>query len=42
MVFSEQQLNKVDEIIRHYPEGKQKSAILTHIAFSTTARRWMA
>jgi|ERR1017187_484664 NADH-quinone oxidoreductase subunit E len=28
MVFSEQQLNKVNEIISHYPEGKQKSAIL--------------
>lgn len=28
MVFSEQQLNKVDEIIKRYPDGKQKSAIL--------------
>ena len=28
MVFSEQQLNKVNEIISRYPEGKQKSAIL--------------
>jgi NADH-quinone oxidoreductase subunit E len=28
MVFSEQQLNKVNEIISQYPEGKQKSAIL--------------
>ena len=28
MVFSELQLNKVNEIISHYPEGKQKSAIL--------------
>ncbi len=34
MVFSEQQLNKVNEIISRYPEGKQKSAILPllHIA----------
>lgn len=28
MIFSEEQLNKVDAIIKHYPEGKQKSAIL--------------
>ncbi len=28
MVFSEQQLNKVQEVINRYPEGKQKSAIL--------------
>lgn len=28
MVFSEKQLNKVDEIIKRYPDGKQKSAIL--------------
>ena len=28
MIFSEQQLNKVNEIIGRYPEGKQKSAIL--------------
>lgn len=34
MIFSEQQLNKVNEIIGRYPEGKQKSAILPvlHIA----------
>lgn len=34
MIFSEQQLNKVTEIIGRYPEGKQKSAILQvlHIA----------
>ncbi len=34
MIFSEQQLNKVTEIIGRYPEGKQKSAILPvlHIA----------
>ncbi|MFZ1529759.1 MAG: NAD(P)H-dependent oxidoreductase subunit E [Ferruginibacter sp.] len=32
--FSEQKLNKVNEIIGHYPEGKQKSALLPvlHIA----------
>ena len=28
MIFSEQQLSKVNEIIARYPEGKQKSAIL--------------
>ena len=28
MVFSEQKLNKVAEIIARYPEGKQKSALL--------------
>jgi NADH-quinone oxidoreductase subunit E len=28
MVFSEQQLSKVQEVISRYPEGKQKSAIL--------------
>ena len=28
MIFSEQQLAKVNEIIGRYPEGKQKSAIL--------------
>ncbi|MEO8413947.1 MAG: NAD(P)H-dependent oxidoreductase subunit E [Ginsengibacter sp.] len=34
MIFSEQQLNKVNEIIGRYPEEKQKSAILPvlHIA----------
>src|ERR1700733_13075412 len=26
--FSEEKLNKVKELISHYPEGKQKSAIL--------------
>ena len=26
--FSQEQLNKVAEIISHYPEGKQKSALL--------------
>ena len=32
--FSQEQLNKVAEIISHYPEGKQKSALLPvlHIA----------
>ncbi len=28
MIFSEEQLNKVDAIIKRYPDGKQKSAIL--------------
>ena len=28
MIFSEEQLDKVNELIRRYPEGKQKSAIL--------------
>ena len=28
MKFSEEQLKKVDEMISHYPEGKQKSALL--------------
>ncbi|MEO6537496.1 MAG: NAD(P)H-dependent oxidoreductase subunit E [Ferruginibacter sp.] len=28
IVFSEDKLNKVTEIISHYPEGKQKSALL--------------
>ena len=28
MIFSEEQLNKVNSIIKRYPEGKQKSAIL--------------
>jgi NADH-quinone oxidoreductase subunit E len=28
MIFSEEQLNKVNAIIKRYPEGKQKSAIL--------------
>ena len=32
--FSEEQLNKVNEIIARYPEGKQKSALIPilHIA----------
>ena len=33
MNFSEEKLNKVNEIISRYPEGKQKSAILASIAF---------
>ena len=35
--FSQEQLNKVAEIISHYPEGKQKSALLPvlHIAQDT-------
>ncbi len=39
MVFSEQQLTKVGEIIKHYPEGKQKSAILPilHLAQQNNA-----
>ena len=28
MTFSEEKLNKVNELISHYPEGKQKSALL--------------
>ena len=34
MIFSEEQLNKVKELIGHYPQGRQKSAILAvlHIA----------
>lgn len=28
MRFSEEQLKKVDEMITHYPEGKQKSALI--------------
>lgn len=28
MTFSEEKLNKVNELISHYPEGKSKSAIL--------------
>ncbi|MDQ2862044.1 MAG: NAD(P)H-dependent oxidoreductase subunit E, partial [Bacteroidota bacterium] len=28
MIFSEEQINKVNSIISRYPEGKQKSAIL--------------
>ena len=35
--FSEEKLAKVKEIISHYPEGKQKSALLPvlHIAQDT-------
>lgn len=34
MTFSEEKLNKVNEIMAHYPEGKQKSALipLLHMA----------
>jgi NADH-quinone oxidoreductase subunit E len=28
MIFSEEKLNKVNELISHYPQGKQKSALL--------------
>ena len=28
MIFSQQQLNKVSELVKRYPEGKQKSALL--------------
>ena len=28
MTFSQEKLNKVNEIISHYPHGKQKSALL--------------
>lgn len=40
--FSEEQLNKVSEIIRRYPEGKQKSALLPvlHLA-QTTFDGWL-
>ena len=31
--FSEEQLKKVDEMISHYPEGKQKSALLPLLHF---------
>ena len=33
MRFSEEQLKKVDEMISHYPEGKQKSALLPLLHF---------
>jgi len=34
MTFSQDKLNKVQELITHYPEGKQKSALipLLHMA----------
>ncbi|MFN9112111.1 MAG: NAD(P)H-dependent oxidoreductase subunit E, partial [Bacteroidota bacterium] len=33
MIFSEAQLKQVDEMIAHYPEGKQKSALIPLLHF---------
>ncbi|MCU0438400.1 MAG: NAD(P)H-dependent oxidoreductase subunit E [Raineya sp.] len=40
--FSEQRLKEVQEIISHYPEGKQKSAILPVLHIAQTEFGWMS
>jgi len=41
--FSDDKLKQVDELISHYPEGKQKSAILPvlHLAQQEFGAGWM-
>ncbi len=42
MVFSDEQLNKVNEIIKRYPEGKQKSALLPVLHLAQQLGWWLA
>lgn len=40
--FSEEKLNKVQEIIRRYPEGKQKSAVIPVLHLAQEEYGWLS
>jgi NADH:ubiquinone oxidoreductase subunit E len=40
--FKAETMQEVQRIIAQYPEGKQKSALLTRTAFGSRRVRWMA